>query len=144
MTKLNQIEGFEAMLAQNLLAHHIETLEELLNAGKTVIERKTLAAKVRVTERTISRWVSVADLARVNGIHLKYARLLQVARVGSVQDLAQADASQLHTELEFANRRGHKYVSRIPATTRLKKWIEEAQSAEIVIETHAPMAMPQL
>lgn len=138
MTKLNRIDEFEAKLTQNLRQVGIETLNDLLNAGKTVEDRKALAAKVRVTTRTITRWVTVADLVRVNGIQCKYAKLLQVVGIHSIQDLAQAEPNQLHTQLEIANHHGRKYVSRVPAVSRLVNWIEIAKSTDIMMES-APM-----
>ncbi len=144
MTKLNKIDGFQAILAQRLASLSIETLDDLLMAGKTKAERKSLAKKARVTTRTITHWVTIADLIRVNGIHIKYAKLLQSAGLKTLQDLAEADPHNLHALMEATNRNGHRQVSRVPAVSRVTSWIEEAQNTTVKMEMATSRTMLQL
>jgi predicted flap endonuclease-1-like 5' DNA nuclease len=144
MTKLTQTEGFEPIVAQRLCKVGIETLDDLLAVGCTVEERKALATQINVTFRTITRWITVADLARVNGVHVKYASLLQSAGIKSVQDLAQANPHTLHAQIESVNRFGRKQVSRVPAVSRLEFWIEQAKMTSVKMECGVPTLVPQL
>ncbi len=143
MTKLDKIEGFEAVLAQKLAPLSIRTLDELLIAGRTVADRKMLASRARVTTRTITRWVTIADLMRVSGVHIKYAKLLQSAGITTVQELANRNPAHLHEQIEMINRMGRKQVSRVPAISRIECWVEEAMRTDTMMETHSELLVAQ-
>ena len=134
MTKLNKIEGIGAVFAQRFALLGIETLDDLLAAGKTYEDRKQLAAKVCITTRNVERWVSQADLARVKGIGEEYAELLRVAGIGSVKDLANSDPRNLLNELRELNRHHNKRVKRLPAISRVEGWVQKAGTIPTVVE----------
>lgn len=144
MTKLKGVEGFETVLARRLQNMGIETLEELLAAGRNKEGRKAVATEVQVTIRTITRWVSIADLSRVNGIHIKYAKLLQNAGIKCVQDLASANPADLHIRLDALNRYGRKHVDRVPAVSRITCWIATAKETRPMLEIQTPVLVTQV
>ena len=130
MTKLHKIEGIGTIFAERLASMGIETMDDLLAAGRTREARIEIAAKVKITSRHIDKWVIQADLARVNGIGSEYADLLRRAGIRSVSDLAKADADQLLQLLRQSNRTYHNGVNRLPAISRIQSWIEKSGELE--------------
>lgn len=133
MTKLNAIEGIGYASVEKLQALGIETVEQLLQNGRTEAGRKRMAAASKVTAKRMLGWVCRADLSRVKGIGSEYADLLEAAGVHTVADLAQQSADALCDTLKKCNQI-KKRVRRVPATTRVAKWIEQARRLPTVVE----------
>ena len=133
MTKLNAIEGIGYASAEKLQAIGIETVEQLLQNGKTEAGRRRMAAASKVTAKRMLGWVCRADLSRIKGIGSEYADLLEAAGVHTVADLAQQSADALCEKLRASNK-AKKRVRRVPAMTRVAQWIEQARQLPAIVE----------
>ena len=65
------------------------------------------------------------DLTAVKGIGNDYARLLRVAGIESIEQLAHHEPEPLRASLLEANE-AHEIVGRVPSTGRIRGWIEGA------------------
>lgn len=133
MTKLTKIEGIGLVAATKLQSAGVDSVEKLLNVGKTPQGRKQLVEQTGLSHKRILGWVNRADLARIKGIGEEYADLLEAAGVDTVPALARRNPENLHAKLKEVNSM-KKLVRRIPAVTRVRGWVEQAQELPRLIE----------
>jgi hypothetical protein len=113
----------------------VDTPQELLRAGRTRANRRSLATKSdgKLSYKVITQWVRIADLMRLAGVDELYARLLYEAGVVSPQVLKGKKAVALHKALEEFNKK-NKLVKRLPLKDQLSKWIKAAKGLEDLVE----------
>ena len=116
-------------MASKLCAERIRTTEKLLEAAKTVKDRKNLAEKLGVDEQTVLRWANLADRMRIKGVREPYAQLLQDAGVDTVKELKYRNPGRLAEAMNAANQK-HKRVRLLPSERRVKAWIEAAKKLD--------------
>jgi len=126
MTKLNEIEGLDESMAQKLKSVGITSEEELVAASVTKENRTDLAKKIDVPEKVILKWANRADLARIKGVGLEYADLLEAAGVDTVPELAQRKADHLLNKLTAVNEE-YEFVKKLPTENQLEDWISQAK-----------------
>lgn len=128
MSKLTQIEGIGEKYSSKLQEAGINNQAQLLEAGSSKKGRKELTGKTGISEKLILGWINRADLARVKGIGEEYADLLELAGVDTVPELAQRNATNLHTRIkEVAEERGN-VVRRVPSAAEVEKWVAQAKA----------------
>jgi nucleotidyltransferase/DNA polymerase involved in DNA repair len=132
MTPIKDIEGIGKVNTAKFEAIGINTVEQLLEAGKTLKGREDLAIKLNFSEHHILKFVNYADLFRVPGIARQYAELLESAGVDSVLELAQRRADHLHEKLKTANET-RKQVHVVPGPSTIQHWIDEAKKLPRVV-----------
>lgn len=125
MTRIIDVESIGAAYAGILRNAGVSTTEALLERGATPKGRDDLAEITGISSRLILKWVSYADLFRINGVAGEYAELLEAVGVDTVANLAQRQASDLANALTEMNRTKH-LVRRVPSETRVAAWIAEA------------------
>lgn len=126
MTKLNEIEGLDESMEQKLKSIGITSEEELVAASATKENRADLANKIDVPEKIILKWANRADLARIKGVGIEYADLLEAAGVDTVPELAQRKADHLLSKLTAVNDE-YKFVKKLPTEKQLEDWISQAK-----------------
>ena len=126
MTKLNEIEGLDESMAQKLKSVGITSEEELVAASVTKENRTDLAKKIDVPEKVILKWANRADLARIKGVGLEYADLLEAAGVDTIPELAQRKADHLLNKLTAVNEE-YEFVKKLPTENQLEDWISQAK-----------------
>jgi hypothetical protein len=109
-----------------LRTEHIRTTEGLLEASKTVKDRKNLAEKLGVDEQTVLRLANLADRMRIKGVREPYAELLKDAGVDTVRELKYRNPGRLAEAMAAANAK-RKRVDQLPTTKRIEHWIEHAK-----------------
>ena len=92
---IRSIAGIGPAMAARLRAEHIRTTEGLLEAAKTVKDRKNLAEKLGVDEQMVLRWANLADRMRIKGVREPYAELLKDAGVDTVRELKYRNPGRL-------------------------------------------------
>ena len=132
-TKIIDIEGIGPIYAKKLNNAGIMTTDELLKAGTTPKERKTLAEKTGISETLILEWVNLADLFRIKGVGEEYSDLLEEAGVDTVVELAKRVPENLHAKMLEVNAK-KSLVRRPPALNDVKRWVEEAKTLDRKIE----------
>lgn len=133
MTKLNDIEQISPLSVAKFHAYGIDSLEKLLELGRTPEARKHLSIQIGVNTRRILAWVNHADLSRIKGIGQEYTDLLEAANVNSLSLLATYNPETLHSHLIKVNA-SKKLVKRVPAISRVTNWIEQAKTLPRLIE----------
>jgi uncharacterized membrane protein/predicted flap endonuclease-1-like 5' DNA nuclease len=118
--------------AQKLYAGAIQSVEHLLERGATPRGRKEIAAEVGVDESLVLRWVNELDLARVSGIGVKYAALLEEAGVDTIPELAQRNPANLHQKLAEVNATAG-IVNQPPSEKEVAYWVAQAKDLPRVI-----------
>jgi uncharacterized membrane protein len=123
---IQTVEGVGPARAAALAAIGITTRQALLERGATAEGRAEIASQSQISEKLISRWVSITDLSRVGGIGAKNGSLLHAAGVATVGDLANQDPASLHERMTAANV-DEKHVSAIPGAPQIEAWIGKAK-----------------
>lgn len=126
MTKLSEIEGLDESMEQKLKSAGITSEEELVAASATKENRTDLAMKIEVPEKVILKWANRADLARINGVGIEYADLLEAAGVDTIPELAQRKADHLLSKLTAVNEE-YEFVKKLPTENQLEDWIFQAK-----------------
>jgi|AntRauTorckE5430_2_1112549.scaffolds.fasta_scaffold12328_1 predicted flap endonuclease-1-like 5' DNA nuclease len=122
MAKIDAIEGIGPAFQKKLEVAGVSTVESLLEKGNSNSARATLAEATGIPQKRIDIWVSMADLFRIKGIGGQFGELLVRSGVGSVSELAKADATKLRTDLVAANAEKN-MVKVIPTVESLNKFI---------------------
>lgn len=126
MTKLNEIEGLDELMEEKLKFAGIINAEDLVAASATKENRSDLAKKIDVSEKVILKWANRADLARIKGVGIEYADLLEAAGVDTIPELAQRNAEHLLIKLTSVNEE-YKFVKKLPTEKQLEDWISQAK-----------------
>jgi hypothetical protein len=122
---IRSIANIGPAMAAKLRAQRIRTTEGLLEASKTVKDRKILAEKLGVDEQTVLRWANLADRMRIKGVREPYAELLKDAGVDTVKELKYRNPGRLAEAMAVANGK-HKRVDQPPTAKRIQGWIADA------------------
>jgi len=133
MTALAKIEGIGEKYAAKLQAAGVNTLEGLLENGKTPQGRKALAEATGIIEKLILEWANLADLFRIKGIGEEYSDLLEEAGVDTVMELAQRNPENLLAKMSEINEQ-KKLVRHLPVLSQVQDWVEQAKNLPRVIE----------
>jgi hypothetical protein len=104
----------------------IRTTEKLLEAAKTVKQRKILAEKLGVDEQTVLLWANLADRMRIKGVREPYAALLKDAGVDTTKELKYRNPERLAEAMAAANTK-RKRVDLLPTAKRVEHWIADAK-----------------
>jgi predicted flap endonuclease-1-like 5' DNA nuclease len=127
MSRLSDIEGISPSQYEKLKALGITTTKRLLLVAAGKPGREDLASQTGISEKSLLKWLNVADLMRVKGIGQEYSELLEAAGVDSVVDLRRRRPETLYQAMTQVNGK-KKVVRRLPAMVEVKRWIKAAQS----------------
>ena len=130
--RVSQIRGIQMSTAEKLVAAAVSTADALVEAGKTPVARKELAAKIGVDPKEILELVNRADLAHVRGIGEVYSNLLENAGVDTVVELSRRVAANLHAKLVEQTLAGD--ARRAPTLAQVSDWVQQAKSLGRLIE----------
>lgn len=123
---LRAIAGVPPAMVAKLRTLRIRTTEKLLDAAKTVKQRKILAEKLGVDEQTVLLWANLADRMRIKGVREPYAALLKDAGVDTTKELKFRNPSRLAEAMAAANAK-RKRVDLLPTAKRVEHWIADAR-----------------
>lgn len=133
MASLMQIEGIGPVNAEKLKGAGLATTDALLEAGQKPKGRADLAAATGISEKSILRWVNMADLFRIKGVGEEYSDLLEAAGVDTVAELAQRKAENLRAKMVEVNEQD-KLVRRVPTLNEVTGWVEQAKALPRAVE----------
>lgn len=125
--KISDIEGIGPKYAETLQGVGIGTTDDLLQAGNTPAGRKELAKKTGMNEKTILKWVNMADLFRIKGVASQYAELLEAAGVDTVKELRSRNTENLALKMHEVNVK-KRLVRQAPSAKSVGNWIDQAKS----------------
>ena len=111
---------------QLLKAQGIENTQELLQRTKTQASKIDLASKLKLHQKHISKWVALADLARIPSVGNQYCGLLLHAGIISVAQLAQTPFARLHRQITRLQVATIRRKDLIPPVEQVKQWAKSA------------------
>ncbi|BAU65539.1 hypothetical protein STA3757_29270 [Stanieria sp. NIES-3757] len=118
---------------QNLLkAFDINTTKQLLAIASNPQTQQTLAHQLKVSNRYISKWVALADLARLPSVGCQYCGLLLHSGIASVLQLSQTSFPRLHRQIVKLHIATMQTKELSPSLEQVKQWIEEAKSISLI------------
>ncbi|WP_413159951.1 DUF4332 domain-containing protein [Capilliphycus salinus ALCB114379] len=126
---ISQLPGLTSS-NQKLLSEKCEitTTAELLKKGRTQAQKMMLANLLQTTLREVSKWVAMADLARIPSVGCQYCGLLLHAGIGSVTQLAQMPVHRLHQQILRLHVITMQRRDLCPSVALVQRWVREAQS----------------
>jgi hypothetical protein len=93
--KLKDFKDVASEDVKNLSLKGIKTVKQMLDAGSTKKDRKTLAKETGVPYEIILELVKLPDLARIPGLRKVRARLYYDAGLDTVEKIADCDPADL-------------------------------------------------
>lgn len=133
MTKLDIIEGIGPVYAEKLKEAGVNSIEELLETGKTRKGRSDLAEKTGISGKLILTWVNHADLFRIKGLAGEYSELLEASGVNTVPQLATRVPENLLNKMKEVNE-AKSLVRKLPSLSQVEGWIKEAGTLPRIVE----------
>ena len=130
--KIIDIQGVGDVYAQKLIAAGINTVDDLLEKGKTAKGRKELEAATEISGKLILTWVNHADLFRIKGIGPQFSELLEAAGVDTVKELATRRADNLAAKMLEINEQKH-LTKVVPTEKMLQDMIDQAKNLPGVV-----------
>lgn len=115
------IKGIGQKYANKLKEINIVSTSHLLKEGSNTNGINKISESTGINEKLIQKWVSNADLLRVQGI-VPYLELLENANIKTVHDLSQFESLALYKLLLKVNGE-KKIVSRSPTLEMISRWI---------------------
>ena len=125
---ISQLPGLNSSY-QKLLGEKCEitTTTELLQKGRTQAQKMMLANVLQTTLRDVSKWVAMADLARIPSVGCQYCGLLLHAGIGSVTQLAQMPVHRLHQQVLRLHVITLQRRDLCPSVALVQRWVREAR-----------------
>jgi hypothetical protein len=74
----------------------IKNVEQMLEFGKTIKQRKELSKQLGISEEAILEFVELSDITRIGYVKSKLAKLYHSAGIDTPTKIAEYDASELH------------------------------------------------
>ena len=115
--KIIDIQGIGPVYAEKLIAAGIETVDQLLEAGKTAKGRKEL---------------DHADLFRIKGVGPQFSELLEASGVDTVKEFQHRNAENLEAKMKEVNEEKH-LTKVVPSVKMLQNMIDQAKELPPVV-----------
>lgn len=130
--KVSDIEGIGPAYSAKLNAIGINTVDELLEKGKTAKGRQEIEAETGIDHKRVLDWVGMADLFRIKGIASQFAELLKAAGVDTVKELRNRNAANLHAKLVEVNEE-KKLTRAVPRLEQVENFVGQAKELDPVV-----------
>lgn len=121
---LREIKGIGPAAKKQLTELGVQGIASFLDRTSSADEISDLANKAKLSEDTIIGWRKQADLSRIKGIGDGYRLMLNAVGVGTIAQLANADAAKLMSDIEKLDRPG--LPDQLPNQQTLREWITKA------------------
>ena len=119
----------------------INTSAQLLAAAGRFEQREALATDARIAPELLTVLVQRADLARINGIGVRFAQMLEEIGIHDVAAVADQVPIQLHDSLCHHNEQT-RLCRRSPTLAETTNWVEQARALPIVVYYRSTDAEP--
>lgn len=105
----------------------ITTTQQLLQKATTAQEKQEIARYLQQQPQQVSKWVIMADLARIPSVGCDYCGLILHAGIGSIAQLSQMHPQKLHRQVLRLQVSLFKRKDYCPPVEVVQKWILEAK-----------------
>ena len=131
-----EVLGIDQTYRAALVNAGIRNGQQLLAAGSTRTGRSRLSKATGISDKLILRWVNHCDLMRIIQVGPEFSRLLELAGVDTVAELAQRNPVALVSQIKDANALGGNKVAvhRLPGETLTTRWVNDARSKTRMVE----------
>jgi Domain of unknown function (DUF4332) len=124
---IDRLPGLMLPEQKLLKAQKIEHTDELLKRTQTPESKIDLASKLKLTQKTLNKWIALADLARIPSVGSQYCGLLLHAGIASVVQLEQTPFHYLHRQIARLQVATLQRKDLTPPVAQVKQWVEEAK-----------------
>lgn len=129
---ISMLRGLPGSVRAKLKRQRITTCGQLLRAAAAAPSRSALLAATGIDPAVMKMLVRRADLARINGIGVVFALMLEEVGVHEIKQLARREHGELHAALRQLNRQEH-LARRSPTFAEVADWVATARKLPIVI-----------
>ena len=131
--KIIDIQGVGPVYAEKLVAAGVETVDQLLERGKTPKGRKELEETTGINGKLILTWVNHADLFRIKGVGPQFSELLEASGVDTVKEFQHRVAANLVAKMTEVNEEKH-LTKVVPTEKMVQKMIDQAKVLPPVVK----------
>lgn len=124
---ISKLPGITIQNQKRLSKLGIQTTAQLLKKGQTQPQKMMLANLLHLNIRDVTKWVAMADLARIPGVSYQYCGLLLHAGVGSVAQLAKIPAHRLHQQILRLQVATMQRRDLCPPVNIVQQWVQQAR-----------------
>lgn len=119
------IDNISPLKVRKLEGIGIRSRTDLLRIGRSQLGRQDIARRTGIGVRQLTDWLNKADLMRLDGMTMAAIRLLEVAGIETIEDLAVARPEAIVRKLrEFGKRQSPNL--QLPDLEQLTQWVEGA------------------
>jgi hypothetical protein len=117
------IDNISPLKVRKLEGIGIRSRVDLLRIGRSQLGKQDIARRTGIGVRQLTDWLNKADLMRIDGMSMGAIRLLEVAGIETVEDLAVARPEAILRKLrEFGKRQSPNL--QLPDLEQLTGWVE--------------------
>jgi predicted RecB family nuclease len=125
MSDLLVVDNISPLKVRKLEGIGIRSRADLLRIGRSQLGRQDIARRTGIGVRQLTDWLNKADLMRIDGLTMTMIRLLEVAGIETIEDLAVARPEAIQRKLqEFSKRQSPNL--QLPDQGDLNRWVEAA------------------
>ncbi|MEM7725142.1 MAG: DUF4332 domain-containing protein [Cyanobacteria bacterium P01_A01_bin.45] len=124
---IENLPGLNEEQQTQLRDRNISTTAKLLKYGGTPKDKLALAKELQIHIQHVSKWVALADLARIPTVGLQYCGLLLHSGIASVAQLAQTPPHRLHKQILRLQVATLQRRDLCPAVEIVQQWVEQAK-----------------
>ena len=111
--------GVDPIYINKLEENGIRNIDQMLEAGATLNDRKGIARSTNIPHNAILEFVKLSDLARIPGVKSIRARLYYDAGVDTVEKIAALEPEELRTKIvEYVAVSGFDGIPTLPAEAK--------------------------
>jgi hypothetical protein len=124
---IEQLPGLSPEDLTLLLDRGIQTTFDLIKLGRTPEKRTLLASDLQIHLHHVTKWVALADLARIPSVGCEYCGLLLHAGIASPMQLAQTPIARLHRQILKLHVATMQRRDLCPTIDIVDRWIQQAR-----------------
>jgi predicted RecB family nuclease len=125
---LEDLPGMTADYASQLSGLGLTNTQQLYRLGQSPPHCQALAARLKLPQRYITKWVVLSALAQVPGVGCEYNGLLLHAGISSIEQLAQSSPQGLYPRIKRLHVATMRRSDLCPAPDQVSLWIQNAKA----------------
>ena len=125
---IHHLPGLSPTHAKALAQRGLITTEHLYRYGQTLARRQTLADTLQVPLRYVTKWMILAELARIPSVSCEFGGLLLHAGITSTAQLAESSPQRLHVQIKRLHVKTMQRADLCPTPDQVSLWIQQARS----------------
>jgi hypothetical protein len=129
---LADLPGMTPDYANQLSGLGVTNTRQLCQLGQSPQHCQTLAAKLKLPRRFITKWVTLSALAHVPGVGCEYNGLLLHTGISSVEQLANCSTQILYPRIKRLHVATMRRSDLCPSPDQVTLWIQNARATLIL------------